>query len=292
MIDLITVVFREELPLLKIQARSICQYLNPQHINCIYVIVNDHDDVALDIDVAWWQHFQHCVKIIPMSHWNYQCRVSGWENQQLLKLLAAANAVSEWSMVLDAKTWFVRPVNLHDLFDSEQRANVGLCPVFPQFVDSQQFVQQHFDIVLDQVIGPAGVPFLFHTQSTQQLINSETDFIDFFQTALRWPHLATEFHLYSGWILKCHGSYDRWYNKTQYYECANLADWQANEFDSFLFRSQHNSKIATASIHRRAYLQLSAEQIKSWCCWLHELGLIDDIDHTAQQLNTINQTGA
>ena len=227
-----------------------------------------------------------------MSHWNYQCRVTGWENQQLLKLLAAAQATSEWSMVLDAKTWFVTPVNVKNLFDLQGRANVGRCPVFPQFVDSQQYVQQHFDVTLNQVIGPAGVPFLFHTQSIQQLINSEPNFINFFQTALRWPHLVTEFYLYSGWLLKCYGSYDALYNKTQYYDCVNLADWQVNEFDSFLFRAQHTPKVATASIHRRAYSQLSQQQIDAWCRWLQELELIDDVTHTAQQLNTINQTGA
>ena len=46
MLDFITVVFQDELPLLEIQARSFDQYLNPPDVNQIVVVVNDNDAVA------------------------------------------------------------------------------------------------------------------------------------------------------------------------------------------------------------------------------------------------------
>ena len=116
MIDLITVVFREELPLLEIQARSINQYVAPEDIANIYVIVNDSDDVADLIDPNWWQLHKEKVQIKKYSQWNYISRVTGWESQQICKLLGASEAESNWSMVLDAKTWFVDYLNLIQLY--------------------------------------------------------------------------------------------------------------------------------------------------------------------------------
>jgi hypothetical protein len=133
MIDLVTVVFQAELPLLEIQAKSISQYVDPQDINQITVVVNDHDSVGGMIDPSWWGIHASQVKILPYSDYQYISRVNGWENQQLIKLLAASRATSSWSMVLDAKTWFVRKLEMHQLFDEVGRACTGRCNVFPEF---------------------------------------------------------------------------------------------------------------------------------------------------------------
>lgn len=267
MIDIVTVVYRDELDFLKIQARSLDLYVPHTNVNCIYVIVNDDDSVCDLIDPGWWQHHKN-VKIIPYSKWGYTTRVNGWENQQLCKLLAASEAESEWSMCLDAKTWFIQRLNLTCLFDEYNRPRVGTIPVFEVFKPSQEFVEQYYGVLMPRVIGPAGVPFMFHTNTVKNMIAEFGDFINFFQTHVRYPHFITEFHLYSAYVLLCDESYEILYNKTQYYECCNIADFDVVDFDYHLNRIKNSSNILTASIHRRAYPLLSADQLTSWNAFL------------------------
>lgn len=266
MIDIITVVYRDELDFLKIQARSLDLYAQHLDINCVYVIVNDDDSVCELIDPTWWKH--HRVKIIPYSKWDYTSRINGWENQQLCKLLAASEAESTWSMCLDAKTWLIQPLDLNCLFDKEGCANVGTIPVFEVFKPSQEFVEQYYGVSMPNVIGPAGVPFMFHTNTVANMISEYEDFINFFQTHVRYPHFITEFHLYSAYVIARLGGVEALYNKTQHYTCCNIADFDVENFEQHLLRIKTDTRMLTASIHRRAYPLLSAEQLNAWNVFL------------------------
>jgi hypothetical protein len=286
MIDLITIVFRDELPLLEIQARSINQFINPQDINTITVIVNDTDDVVDLIDTSWWLTNQSKVQVLPYSKWNYTSRITGWENQQICKLLAASESNSLWSMVLDAKTWFIQPLELSKLFDDEHRPCVGSQGISEHFVSSQQFVEQYYNVKLDRIIGPAGVPFMFHTETVRAMIDSIDNFIEFFQTNVRYPNLITEFHLYSGYVLLQYKTYNTLYNKTQHYDYLNIADWEASDFDQIFEQLVNNSSILTASIHRRTYQDLTPKQIHQWAEFLVNRQLDCDISNLVKRLNT------
>lgn len=266
MIDLITVVFAEEIDYLRTQAESVSLYVPT--VNNIYVVVNDDDCVCDRIDTAWWAQHADCVKIVPYSKWSYQTRVLGWENQQLLKLLAAGEASSSWSMVLDAKTWFIQPLDYTKLFDSQGRPNVGLQQTVPVFQSSKEFVEQYYNIVLDKVLGPAGVPFMFHTNSAHDMIAEFKDFIDFFQVHVRHPYFVTEFYLYSAYILSQYNTYETLYNKTQYYGCCNIADFDVPTFDEQFIRMQSDDRLLTVSIHRRAYPLLTDDQLTKWSQFL------------------------
>jgi hypothetical protein len=267
MIDIVTVVYRDELDFLKIQARSLDLYVKPQDLNTVYVIVNDTDDVCDLVDPGWWgQHTN--IKIVPYSKWNYTSRINGWENQQLCKLLSASEAVSEWSISLDAKTWIVQPLDLTKLFDEQGRVTAGTIPVFKVFTSSREFLEQHFTVSMPDIIGPQGVPFVFHTATAKQMVTDIPDFIEFFQTNVRWPHLITEFHLYSAYVLSQHGTYEKLYNKTQYYRCCNIADFDVPNFDRHFKRMSTDNQLLTASIHRRAYPLLSSDQLNAWNAFL------------------------
>jgi hypothetical protein len=270
MIDLITVVFQEELNFLKTQATSIELYVRSQDIGTIYVVVNDEDPVADQILTEWWGSNQALVKIIPYSKWGYRTRVNGWENQQLCKLLAASEAQSAWSMVLDAKTWFVQPLLLEKLFNQQGQPTMGFQSVVPVFRDSQEFVEQHYGIDMPQVIGPAGVPFMFHTDTVKEMIDQFDDFIEFFQTHVRFPTFVTEFHLYSGFVLRKYGTYEHLYDRNQYYRCHNIADFDVINFDQEFDRIRIHPKLLTASIHRRAYNLLTPAQLDKWRQYLSE----------------------
>jgi hypothetical protein len=261
MLNYITVVFRDEINALKTQARSIDVYVSD--VASITVLVNDSDDVAELIDTAWWGRYQDRVTIKRLSDYNYTCRINGWENQQLLKLLAGAEALTQWSMVLDAKTWFITALDLNLLFDNH-RVRSGFLPVFKEFVDSQHFCEEHFNIKMPRVIGPGGVPFMLHTETVQGLVDSVPDFIEFFQTNTRYPHLVTEFHLYSGYVLAKYGTYETLYSSESIYHPINIADWEAPEFDDRFRHICNLPHVLTASIHRRTYQHLSPEQLSQW----------------------------
>ena len=273
MIDLVTVVFQQELNFLKIQARSVELYIQPSDLGNIYVVVNDDDSVADLIDFTWWGINQTKVKVVPYSRWNYKSRINGWENQQLCKLLAAGDANSEWSMSLDAKTWFVQTLDVTKLFDDQGRVTAGTVPVFTVFDSSKEFLEEYYAITMPNIIGPQGVPFVFHTATVKELIASHTNFIDFFQTNVRYPHLITEFHLYSSFVLSSHKTYEKLYNKTQYYTCCNVADSDVNSFKNHYDRMLHDQKLLTASVHRRAYPLLTKQQVTKWQQFLIQRGL-------------------
>ena len=68
-------------------------------------------------------------------------------------------------------------------------------------------------------------------------------------------------------------TYERLYNKTQYYTCCNIADSDVDNFDQHYTRMLLDKKLLTASVHRRAYLLLSSEQLINWTQFLLQRGL-------------------
>ncbi len=291
MIDLITIVFQQELYLLEIQARSVELYLPPEKINNIYVVVNDVDSVCNLIDTAWWGVNAEKVQIIPRSRWGYPETLPGWESQQLYKLLAAEQAESTWSMCLDAKTWFVQKINWGELFSADGRVYFKSIPVIPVFSKAQDTIEELFDIKLSTVVGPGGVPFMFHTETVKDMflhLNNITgkEFLNFFAEYVLDPYRITEFMLYSGFVNLKHGSQDKLYNNCQFYRVTNLADWQLENFDSIV-KSMNDSNNLTASIQGRAYPHLTDEQLDIWCQFLLDKHLILDPEEAKIKLNIL-----
>ena len=269
MIDLITVVFRDEIPLLRIQARSIAEYVTSDELNSIIVVVNDSADVADLIDTAWWEQYRDRVKIVPRS---FESRNTGWESQQLCKLLAAANADTEYSIVLDAKTWYVTPLELTKRFNSNGLPVVGSGQVkFVGISDStREFVEKFFKVdTMQWMIGPAGVPFFFHTKTVKDMIASIDNFTDWFQTNVKYPNLITEFLLYSGYVKSVHGVYSTLYDLGsggggRPFMPINVADYDIDKFDREFEIMKTDPYVLTASIHRKLYAQLSPTQLEQW----------------------------
>jgi hypothetical protein len=190
--------------------------------------------------------------------------INGWQSQQICKLLGAREALSTWSMCLDSKTWFIQPLNLSKLFDSQRRVNAGVWPVFPAFTNSQRFLEKYYSISMPETIGPGGVPFVFHNETVRALVNSFDDFVGFFKTNMCNSNAITEFHLYSSFILAKDGTYERLYNKTPYYKCHNIAEWEIDKFDRLHELLVDDPLVLTASMHRKAYSLLHPEQLDKW----------------------------
>lgn len=285
MLDFITVVYQAELPLLEIQARSLDLYIKPQDINQIVVVVNDTDEVAQYINPKWWG--QHKDKVTITIADTYP--VTGWESQQLLKLLYASYSTQTWSMVLDAKTWFIKELELDKLFGTNGKPWCGSVPGLPNnFIQGRAFVEEYYNIKLPKIVGPNGVPFLFHTQTVKDMIAEFDNFVEFFSTNVCGPNCMTEFFLYSGYITKCYGNIEELYNTNHSYLFPlNIAPNQTDDFDAIFSQfSRFPKSILTASIHQRAYTTLSTAQIATWIDFLVSKHLFAEPFNAQNMLNT------
>lgn len=258
MIDIVTVVFQDELPILRLQAQSIELYCQDIGVKNIYVIVNDSDDVANQIDAGAWGTFSSQVKIIPRSTFGCSFVDNGWVSQQALKLVASQLCENPWYMVLDAKTIFVRPLLLKDLFKDNQ-IQVGQLPIYPVFERSRQITNELFGIDLKNQAGPGGVPFFFNTNDTQAMIayienKVKQNFAEWFQA----QGMLTEFILYSGWIEYRHGM-DVYYSKKSFFTVCNVCHSEVGIIEQKLNVMKHPSNL-TVSIHRNAWSQMTSSQ--------------------------------
>jgi hypothetical protein len=263
MIDIVTVVFQEELPILKLQAESVDLYCQDMNLGSIYVIINDD---TLDIDTAWWGSFADRVRIIPRTAWPVQYAENGWLTQQLLKLLGAANSTNTWTMILDAKTIIVQPVDLDRIFDSQDRLTWGYFPIFPVFEPAKKIVSNLFEIDLKNVAGPVGGGDLFHNGTVRSMIKdvelrTQQPFSEWFQQ----QGMVTEFVLYSGYLEYRDTTLDVMYdqnNKSRYQVC-NVSHGEVELFNTKFLEMMHPD-ILTVSVHRKAWRALTDIQRKAY----------------------------
>lgn len=275
--DILTVVFKPELPYLKMQARSLCLYAQDLDIQNIFVIVNDKHSICCDINSGWWGSLANKVTIIPRDAWGQDFESSGWVTQQALKILGTALSTQTWCMVLDAKTFLIQKISTGQLTDNQGRICMGVDPILPVFLESQNRVNKLFDINMSQVPGPSGVPHFFHVKSIQDLIQyveheSGHAFVSWFQD----QGMITEFVLHSGWIHCVHGSLNKLYSKQRNYRVFNVCHTQASQFDS-LFAETMSSDILSVGLHRNAWTQLSHDQQVCYLKFLKSKNIIDDI---------------
>lgn len=274
MIDLITVVFKDELLIIQAQAQSIAKYCKQLNIGTIYVVVNDTADVVDMINRNWWGDLSDHVIVVSRSMFSTNWTDNGWVSQQALKLLAAAVSYNKYSMILDAKTIFVRELTLDQLFNSDEQIQTGQLDVYPVFEPSRQIVNQLFDIDLTQQVGPGGVPFVVHNHMVRSLIaeafdRTQQSFPDWFQS----QGMLTEFLLYSGYIVKCNGTLDVLYSKNnQLGSIVNVCHSEVAAWDR-KFAEMQQSNTLTVSVHRRAWTELTVEQKQQYQTFLLDHGV-------------------
>ena len=267
MIDIVTVVFREELPILQLQAESIELYCQNMMLGNIVVVINDESMSKDDIDPAWYGNMAERVQIVHRQELADQWANDGWLTQQLCKLLASASIkLSTWTMVLDAKTILIEPVNHNRLFDHLGRLTWGYSSIAPVFEPSRKIVGELFEINLQHIAGPSGVPFFFNNSIVRSMIKevetrTHTPFAKWFQEV----GMVTEFILYSGYLQYVDGSLDKQYSKptsTSYSVC-NICHSEVQSFDR-KFLEMLMPDTLTVGIHRNAWSQLNPEQKKKY----------------------------
>jgi hypothetical protein len=261
MIDIVTVVFEQEIPVLRAQAQSIA--LNCQRIGIrnIYVVLNDSETIASQIDPAWWGPLANNVLVIPRTAFSTAFVENGWVSQQVLKLLTASMSYNTYSMILDAKTIFVRELDPDTVVDATGKILTGRCPIYPVFDHSKKIVEQLFEIELPDQLGPGGVPFIVHNDTVRMMIaevtlRTRTSFPIWFQQQGR----VTEFILYAGFVKFLCGDFSVLYSTENH--IGHVVNVSHDETDSWLIKiSQMAHRDAlTVSVHRGAWAQLTAQQ--------------------------------
>ena len=260
MIDICTVVFEEELPVLRLQAQSIDLYCQDIGVNSIYVIVNDAMGVD-QIDTAWWGSLQDRVVVIPRSAFGSYWVNNGWVSQQVLKLLGASISYNTYTMVLDAKTIFVRNLLLSELFNDQQQLCVGQIPVQSVFTPSKQIVESLFDISIELQAGPGGVPYFFHNNTVREMIVAITTLTkQSFPVWFQQQGMLTEFILYSGFVIKRYGTLDQLYSTESRFLIQNVCHSEVGIYNIKLQQAIDNKSNLTISVHRGAWANLTIEQ--------------------------------
>jgi hypothetical protein len=278
MLDTVTVVFKEELPILKVQAESINLYAQEIGIQTIFVIVNDDDNVVDQINLDWWGSFRDRVRIIPRSYFGCTFVENGWVSQQALKILASALSTNQFSMILDAKTIIVKKAVI-DLILPGGNPIGGTHPIPEVFYPSARIIGELFGVTLTRNGGSSGVPFIFNNNIIRDMlveIKSRTgqEFSDWFQE----QGMVTEYLLYVGYNLYLHRSMDKFYSLTYPYTVANLCHNQTGIIEEKLIEMLEPDKL-TISVHRRAWAVMNEKQRSTYKQILVSRGLT-----TAQEL--------
>lgn len=272
MIDIVTVVFRDELPVLQLQAQSVDLYCRDIGVKNIFVVVNDDESVVAEINTAWWGSLGNCVRIIPRTLLGSVFVDNGWVSQQALKLAISKLCENPWYTVLDAKTIFVRPLKLTDVFDSKQKLQVGQLDIYPVFERSRQITNELFGIDLKRQAGPGGVPFFLNTNDVRAMVayienKVKESFVEWFQA----QGMLTEFILYSGWIEYRHGL-NVCYSSNSFFTVCNICHSEVGIANSKL-SSMKDPGMLTVSIHRNAWTQFTEVQKQTYRDFLKSRGI-------------------
>lgn len=270
MIDICTVVFRQEIPALRVQAQSIARYATDLGTRNIYVVVNDTDDQVAEIDARWWGSMQDRVMVVPRTAFSTDWVENGWVSQQALKLVTAAMSYNSYVMTLDAKTILVRELDLDTVLD-QGRPRVGQMAVFPVFQPSADIAGALWNITVDRQLGPGGVPFFFHPATVRAMIadceqRTGQPFPQWFQAQGR----LTEFVLYSAW-LQLNDLYHSLYAEPAIVPC-NIDHSEAGQIDQRLAEMARINP-HTVSIHRGAWTQMTPDQRVQYQHFLINRGL-------------------
>jgi len=272
-IDLLTVVFREDLGILKSQAQSIDLYCRTLDMATIMVVINDDEIKIDDIDTSWWGGLRDRVLVIHRDRWQAKYKTSGWVIQQVLKLMASCLSSSRYCLVLDAKTIFVTAVQFDNFFTDLHTLKFGQIRHHPVFEPSRQIVQRLFNIQLPVQLGPGGVPFVIESDMVRDMIQwiestAGIDFITWFQD----QGMLTEFLLYSGWVIKTYGSLDHVAEKhNSFGQVVNVNPAEAPSFDDKFQQMMH---AITVSVHRDAWPLLTSAQQSQYRQFLRDRQII------------------
>ena len=213
-ITLMTVVFETEFPLLELQAKSVCAYVDPAVVAEVVVIDNSTNGMPQwrrkRLLQAYGVHrakvaFYRAAELIRVP------QASGWYVQQLLKLAVSSRVRTRIYVALDAKDHFIRKASVEDFVGAN---GLGKVPVhsYAHHVlrDELRRTLSYIGLPPEEYVdrfGATATPFPLETAAVKELIDTvgsnrePNDFVGEFI-----DHGLLEFFLYSAWLVQQRGS--------------------------------------------------------------------------------------
>ncbi len=222
-LDIVTITYRDEMNLLRLQARSLAKYVEPDLIGTIHIIVNDraHRFVKKSLNnhvLGDYGRLQDKVKLHSYEAVAGQkLKKIGWRSQQILKLMASQVVETEEYLVLDCKNHFIRNVTEQHFFTEEGKLKSYQHALVSHFRKQFNKALMYLGADLPENFKnalPTVPPFLFKTQIVRALISDlvETDERSFPEIFMQEGF--TEFYLYQAYLIKRFGGHGKFYEET------------------------------------------------------------------------------
>jgi len=208
----VTVVFEPELPLLRLQARSLRKFLDPACVAEIVVLDNCAGGMSGRARRALLDDLGDVLgpraAVLRTSELGVDGGTAGWRSQQAAKLLVARRARTDHLVVLDAKNHLIRAASAADFVDARGVARGGTHPyaTHPLRGDLERtlrYLGADDDRIAALVADfpPTATPFVMSAEVARRMIDdverrSGRPFIEEFERAR-----LLEFFLYSGWSI-------------------------------------------------------------------------------------------
>ena len=296
-IDLVTVSYLEEGPLLKLQARSLALYGDRALIGNIFIIVNECRLAKfkryLNKEILpEYGRLAYKVKLINYSELfsePIKAKHLGWKSQQALKLLAARCVCSDAYMILDTKNHFVRPLTADRIIAPSGQLKMHLGEINNSFKDHFTRACAFFGLdetpAFDQAL-PTATPFLMYKDIVLNLLDEmERREQKSFQKIFMTGRPFNEFYLYYAYILAHYGSAQSVYDiclvsvGTLYSKAGNnLAKTQ-----DVLKRVENKNHVYMMGVHREVLYSAQADIL----CEVQQLWIKFGLIKNAQEFDAL-----
>lgn len=210
-LSFVTVVFEPELPLLRLQARSLSRFLDPACVAEIVVLDNCAGGMRTSARrelIDGFGALSPRVTVLRTSGLGVDGGTAGWRSQQAAKLLIARRIRTPHYVVLDAKNHLIAPAGAHDFVDAAGAARGGThsYATHPLRADLERTLR-HLGADERQVarlvddFPRTATPFVIDTALALRMLHEVEQqegvpFGDAFERAR-----LLEFFLYSGWAI-------------------------------------------------------------------------------------------
>ncbi|QDE33756.1 hypothetical protein FIV50_02450 [Microbacterium foliorum] len=209
----VTVTFRAEDALLRLQARSMARFLDASVVETIIVIDNGSPGLGTRARRSLLSEYGVLaprVRIGRAEELTHLPFASGWTLQQVLKISVSTTVETPWYVLLDAKNHFVRSVARSDFVAPDGRARGGFHsyaahPLLPRLRTTLAYLG--LSESLADRFPPTSTPFVMNTEVAQSVIADVADrsgrpFAEEFV-----KQNLSEFFLYSGWVARRSGGW-------------------------------------------------------------------------------------
>ena len=297
-IDIVTVSFRGELHLLKLQARSFRVNLSPDDVGDILIIINDDDIEGFvehferEVAPEYGAHFASRLKLIAHSViMDAALERPGWRTQQTLKLMAARYVRSPYYLLLDTKNHFIKKTKVADFFSITGQPLTYESPVGGTLEKYFHPSLAFFDVDAAPHLAtamPAVTPYVIETQLALKLLSavemkSGVDFPTFFH---RKNRLVTEFFLYFAFLAAEPERRAR-YETAEPRAVTLFGIWPETE-DKFRWAMSQllRPSICMFGLHRNRWGKLTESQRTQIASLWADAGLFDDVVEAEAFLET------